>query len=330
MSMLIPILGVLGVLLAADLYLHKKYERTAAVNVWGYRGPPIGRKSAGETRVAVLGGSTAFGYGPYWDGAFPFLLERRLNATGRGRYSVVNLAYNNEGAYSLRFTLEDYTYLDYDIAILYEGYNDLTDAPQFQVFRRQSPIFRLTGYFPIFPMIAREKAYALLYGGNISQGYAEGKTVFSPGLTTRATARALELAAATATSLERQVGRMTVDTTVPTKISPTDACAERWFHYCGSMQRAIEWARARGKGVLVGTQPYLSDIHVDQQRALAGLLRRFESDKLIRHVNLGRAVDLKKNPHIAYDGVHLTAEGNDVIASGLVQPVLDMTDLLRR
>ena len=37
----------------------------------------------------------------------------------------MNLAYNNEGAYSFRFTLGDYLYLDYDLAILYEGYNDL-------------------------------------------------------------------------------------------------------------------------------------------------------------------------------------------------------------
>ena len=36
-----------------------------------------------------------------------------------------NLGYNNEGADSLRFTLEDYLWLDYDAAILYEGYNDV-------------------------------------------------------------------------------------------------------------------------------------------------------------------------------------------------------------
>jgi hypothetical protein len=178
--------------------------------------------------------------------------------------------------------------------------------------------------------VAKEKAYALMYGGNITQGYADAKTVFQPGLASRATARALEMAAATATALERQVGRLTVDPTMAAETSATDGCSARWAHYCASMRRAIEWARAHGKGVLVGTQPYLSDSHVDQQRALSGLLQQFQADSLVRHVNLGLAVDLAKNPQIAYDGVHLTAEGNDVIAEGFVQPVLHMSDLLER
>ena len=42
-----------------------------------------------------------------------------------GAYTVVNLAYNNEGAYSFTFTMKDYGYLDHDLVCLYEGYNDL-------------------------------------------------------------------------------------------------------------------------------------------------------------------------------------------------------------
>ena len=42
----------------------------------------------------------------------------------------MNLGYNNEGAYSFRATLEDYAWLDYDLALLYEGYNDMmADEP---------------------------------------------------------------------------------------------------------------------------------------------------------------------------------------------------------
>jgi len=40
-------------LLATDIYLHRKYERSAGFNIWGYRGPAAGRKQPGEYRVAA-------------------------------------------------------------------------------------------------------------------------------------------------------------------------------------------------------------------------------------------------------------------------------------
>ena len=50
-------------LLAFDVYLHHRVQYAAGVNVWGYRGDVVGRKKPGETRIIVLGGSTAFGTG---------------------------------------------------------------------------------------------------------------------------------------------------------------------------------------------------------------------------------------------------------------------------
>src|SRR3954451_17440550 len=77
-------------LLAADIYLHSKYQRTGGFNIWGYRGPVAGRKKPGEYRVAVLGGSAAFGYGVKWDESMPAMLERRLaeRSAGRRPFSV--------------------------------------------------------------------------------------------------------------------------------------------------------------------------------------------------------------------------------------------------
>ena len=40
-------------LLAADVYLHRKYEKSAGFNICGYRGPVAPRKKAGEYRVVV-------------------------------------------------------------------------------------------------------------------------------------------------------------------------------------------------------------------------------------------------------------------------------------
>jgi hypothetical protein len=320
----------LGVFLMLDLYLHAKYERTASVNRWGYRGPVVGGKRADEYRVVVLGGSTAFGYGPDWDGSFPYLLERKLNETAgrQWRYSVVNLAYNNEGAYAFRYTLEDYFYLRYDLAILYEGYNDLGDRPNLRVLRRDSGLFRTTGYLPIFPLILREKAAVMLYG-QVGRAYS-GATVFRADVAGRATAGALEVAAATAESLERQLGHLTRDWRSAEAVIPETGCGDRWRQYCGAVDDAIRWARARQVGVLVGTQPFISDRHVEQQAALAAMLRdRFRDDPGVAHVQLGAAVDLR-DASLAYDGMHLNTQGNAIIAQGFVEPVLRMASTLRR
>src|SRR2546427_6644265 len=124
-------------LLVADLLLHRRAERSAGLNIWGYRGPTVPRRHPGGPRVVVLGGSTVFGYGVTWDQAFPAALERSLKASAPGpQWSVVNLGYNNEGAYSFRFTLEDFAYLEPDVVILYEGYNDMIgdDGPNTSLF----------------------------------------------------------------------------------------------------------------------------------------------------------------------------------------------------
>src|SRR5215471_9014105 len=173
--------GVVTVLLlGVDAYLHSRVQRDGGVNVWGYRGPTIGRKAANEIRIAVFGGSTAFGYGVRWNEAFPYYLESLLNraARGRRRYTVVNLGAPAQGAFGFQFDLADYAYLQYDVAILYEGYNDLgaTDLPEAVppreavntlLWRRQSPVFRATGYMPILPLVFREKAMKLRSGGQL-------------------------------------------------------------------------------------------------------------------------------------------------------------------
>src|SRR4029079_19632291 len=128
----------------------------------------------------------------------------------RGTYSVVNLGYNNEGAFSFAFTLKDYESLQYDLACLYEGYNDMMADPRrpnVSVFRHDSPVFRLTGYLPIFPIIFKEKAAMMLSGGDATALYRsdDGKTRFRPGLHVRTTAEVLRVTANVGQSLERQL-----------------------------------------------------------------------------------------------------------------------------
>jgi lysophospholipase L1-like esterase len=325
---LAAITGALAILLA-DIYLHFRVQNLAGVNVWGYRGAVVGRKSPGEIRVVVLGGSTAFGYGLPANESWSFYLEELLNSSGSGqKYRVVNLGAPGQGAYGFAFDLADYAYLRYDVVILYEGYNDLGNPMAFDptpavvnhyLWRRQSPVFRLTGYFPILPLVFREKAMALRSGGQLDAAY-RGEVHFSPGLAARMTASALTSAATVAEAVGRRVGRLTDGAA----LSHAQLDTTSWRSYTDSVVKAVADARTRGARVIVVTQPYISDAHVAQQRALtAAIASRFDDDSGVRHVNLGTAVDLRDSS-VAYDGIHLVARANRTIAEHLVQPVREI------
>lgn len=325
------------VLLSIDIFLHGRFEKSAGFNIWGYRGPAVPKKKQGEYRVVVLGGSSAYGYGVTWDRAMPAALERKLDevTVPRKRFTVINLGYNNEGAYSFAPTLQDYLWLRYDLACLYEGYNDVMGdprSPNLSVFRHESPVFRLTGYLPIFPMIFKEKAAAILHGGDIGAAYHDSKTVFRPGLAARATAGALNAAAGIGASFERQLGRVSVEAHHEITDVASTGCKYPWQEYCRSMLVAIEFALQHNTQVLIVTQPYDSRTtyvnlrHREQQREMAAMLsRRFAGDPRVRYLNFGERVDLT-NPALSFDRMHLTADGNERLAGGLVQPVLEMAD----
>src|SRR6266852_1097457 len=87
--------AIVSILLGADLYLHHKH----GMNLWGYRGPAVGRKQPGEKRIVVLGGSTAWGFGLGVGQDFPGQLQRRFaehsRTDGSASIKVLNLGFNN-------------------------------------------------------------------------------------------------------------------------------------------------------------------------------------------------------------------------------------------
>ena len=326
---------VAALLLGMDVYLHSRVQQDGGVNVWGYRGPTIGRKAANEVRIAVFGGSTAFGYGVRWNEAFPYYLESLLNREARDahRYTVVNLGAPAQGAFGFRFDLADYAYLRYDVAILYEGYNDLgaTDLPEAVpprdavntlLWRRQSPVFRATGYMPILPLVFREKAMKLRSGDQLDAAY-RGQVAFRPGLASSASAGALQAAAAIAEALGKSIGRLAGDPALAATAGTFDT--NTWRHYTDNVIAAVRLARARSVKVVIVTQPYASDTHVSQQRALArAVASTFGADPGVTYVNLGTVIDLRDRT-VAYDGLHLVPSGNRRIAEALVPTLLAVT-----
>jgi len=330
---LLSVALALVVALAADLYLQRRAERSAGLNRWGYRGPILGRKQPGEVRVALLGGSTMFGYGATWDEAIPALLERDLNQRYPERtWRGLNLGYNTEGAFAFVPNLEAFEYLAYDVVGLYEGYNDMVgdEDPNHVVVREQSPIFRATGYFPILPLAFREKAMALRSGGDLEASYSAtrgepAKTVFRPGVASRTSAGALDAAAAIADSMGRQFEHLSDKTPVPSVNRQLD-CPSPWASYCDSMYRAVRYALDQGKRVLVMGQPRPADAsgrarHEDQQRALAGMVaRQFGNEPRVTYLSLATAVDLA-DADKSFDQMHLSVDGNRLVAAAMVESV---------
>jgi hypothetical protein len=247
---------------------------------------------------------------------------------------VVNLAYNNEGAYSFKFTLQDYAYLDYDVVSFHSGYNDLILDPNANrsVYRRESPVFRAVGYMPILPLVLREKASAWLYG-DITAGYRKARgeqvPVFRPGVASAASAGVVKAVASVGPSDNRPVEPVPAQSAPVTGVAPARGCPYPWQNYCRGLFDAVDYALGNSKRVLVVTEPYLPgtarSLHMYQQTVMAEALQRvYGNNPRVRYVNGGPAVDLS-DPGFGYDRMHLTARGAAVVALQLVDPIVELS-----
>jgi len=281
-----------GSLLILDTWVRSRFP---LLNRHGYTGPVLGAKSQGEYRIAVLGGSTVLGYGmASWREAFPAYLESDLQPHVR----VANLGFNNQGTYSFAFTIRQYAYLRPDLVVFYEGYNDLSGMNMID-FRQLSVLFRWTGYYPMLPIVAGEKAM-LLRVGDLRAAYAGKTIVFTPSLAQRSEASILEMIK----MLDR--GGPTFKTTY------TDGTA----FYLANIRRAIEEAKQSHIAVMVVGQPRINARHSAQQAALHTMLCAEYRD--VPYVDV--ALDLH-DPALCWDGMHLTADGNRAVAAAIASAV---------
>jgi hypothetical protein len=337
-AMSLSVVAALFLLLVADLVLHARAERSAGLNRYGYRGPVVGRKQEGELRVVMLGGSTVFGYGVGWTESIPAQLEPRLQSRLRRPVTVVNLGFNNEGAFAFVPNLEDFDYLDADVIVLYEGYNDLPGDTGVNraVFRRHSAIYRAVGYFPILPLYLEEKAMTLRHGSDLNVGYdaerrrvAKEKVVFEPNLAKRTSAGALEAIAAMTRALDGQLEE-TRNVPRPPAIAASASklgCTFPYVTYCESVAAAVRFGLDRGKGVVVGAQPRIdgregSLMHALQEQVLNGMVTTiFASDRRVVYADLSDLLDMHDTT-VTFDGMHLNPIGNGKVADALVEPIL--------
>jgi hypothetical protein len=167
--------------------------------------------------------------------------------------------------------------------------------------------------------VLREKYFDWRYSGDIGKGYRASdasQTVFRPDDEAAA--------AAAAASLEQRLGGLSGNA------SPaTGHCGDTWRAYCATVLDAVRGGRARGKLILVASQPFISDRHVEQQTALrSALAAQFGQDAGVAYADFGRLLDVR-DPSMAFDGMHLTAAGNRVLANAFAPAVTTLIEASR-
>ena len=321
----LSLLFFFAILLSLDLYYHKKFLMSAGLNYKGYRGEVLGRKEKNEIRIAVLGGSSVFGYGVRYFEALPAQLEKDLQAYSDARgtnkkIKVINLAYNNEGAYAFYYNLKDFSALDYDYVLIYAGYNDLGGG-NVTVYRHKNPIFRIFGYMPIIPMLAREKIMVIQSGGQLEKAYLGQKIVFKPNTKDRIKVAILNNFLGVYNNLEENVGKLK-------KMKNLDFDPERlkkdpFSWYVHFMKKSIDYAMENKKKVIVITQPYINKAHIIEQDAMRAMLdKEYSGNPNLLYVNLGESISLKDET-LSFDNMHLTVKGCKTMANIISDKIRD-------
>jgi len=133
-----------------DVAAHRRHD-PYVINQFGYRGPARASKHRGELRIVIVGGSAAFAAGTPWRSTLgPELVSAINKITGAPDDApfadVQNLAEPVSGPDSYLPTLKAYDYLKPYLVAIYDGYDSVGGELHG---RRQSFLFRLTGYLPI-------------------------------------------------------------------------------------------------------------------------------------------------------------------------------------
>ena len=161
--------GILTIYFLDRLIGTKLNDLYNGYNHKGYRGIVKKAKPKNYKRIAMFGGSVIGGYGVNYRDAIPFLLENKFS---NKNIDVVNLGMNGNGIYGINKDVKSYLYLDYDIAVIHNGYNDCT-IKRFNKSntRNSSFFFRNFNYLPIIDTYVQEKLYLILNSNNKKENH---------------------------------------------------------------------------------------------------------------------------------------------------------------
>ncbi len=263
-ALVLAVLAIAG----ADLAAHKRVETLAGLNMRGYRGRVALQRRPNELRIAVVGGTRAFGWGEPISGTtvagVQFELSRVLDVPSKPLMPIVAINLGQIGARpeSYPATLSRYAYLKPDYLVILD---DLGEAGPSRPFD-PSGVFALTGYQPMLPLVLEEK-------GAVTRARVLGAPLEYAGRALASADRALARAA--------RVRRET-----PASASSPEV-------YAAAMIAAVDAAHRQARGVVVAVSPVDTPAQRRNLSALeAALPRAFGAPRWLRVVDLGRVPQL--------------------------------------
>jgi hypothetical protein len=271
--------------------------RQTAWNIRGYRGRVLWHKARGEVRVFAVGGSTTYGYTVEVNDTYPAQLETVLNQKlgGRPPVTVANLGHLSDSSVCYEPTYRDYQYLDADIVILYEGYNDVgapSKRAERDCYQQGSVMFRWTGFFPIAPVYLREKWFKLRYG-SITAGYEAY--------------RAQQIQ-------QRELAP-----------SPQLPPIPAYENYERNVLNFVGKRLQEGKSVIFASQPYIGNVgHMIQQDRIRVALEPFMANPRFRYRDFRYIFGGKWDKTWFSELMWLNPRGNQALAEKMSEPVLDL------
>lgn len=271
-----------------DIKIGEKMNfKYAGYNYKGYRGEIKGPKKKEFQRIITLGGSTTFGYGTTFKESWPYLLEQLLQKK-EYKIDIVNLGLQSNTIRGILLDLNHYDYFDFDIAIIYSGYNDCFYRGLTEVLaRHQNFFFKNFGYLPIIQTYLVEKT-VITIGKDINEFYASKKKSYI----------------------------MCDDKSVE-DISSEDISVfinKINDNYIKNFRKVIENLISQNKTIVVMHQPIMytngGKLQKIQKDLLKKMLRDYETVKQVDTIN---SLDVS-NKNLFFDNQHLKYEGNLIIS----------------
>jgi hypothetical protein len=322
--LVVEALAIAGALtLALDLREHGRVAPLGGVNEWGYRGPVARQRQQGEIRIAIVGGTRAFGWGVPASALVAELRRVIMLTTDRPGADVrpvvvVNLGRLGALPDAYPEIIEHFSSLQPDYICLYDDLGVRGGSPTTGT-DGTSGIYGLTGYAPALPLVLREKGMIWRLG-DVRLGYAsaESQRNSKTPIVRRAAGTTLQTLGETLDLADRRLSSL-VSRNQTKQPGRADAA------YAEAMLAAVDMAHRHARsGVVVVTSPPDTAEQTANLRALEARLDDLSgSTPWLRVVNLRDDPPLS-DPALRLDGWNYASAGIARVASRIAPALLSL------
>lgn len=267
----------------------------AGYNYKGYRGYIKEQKKKNYQRIVTLGGSTTFGYGTNFLESWPYQLEENLKKNNF-KYDVVNLGIQSNRIKGIYLDLLHYDYLNYDLAIIYSGYNDCFYKGKIDYLSRHDNFFfRNFNYLPIIQIYIVEKL-VLTLNLNLEDYYLNKKKKTNYLMCNDPNIKKI-----TNEEIDKFTGQIDKN-------------------YIRYYEKVIDLLNSKKKKIIVMHQPlYGGELQQIQKMRLIESLKKYNS---IIQIDMEEYIKTN-NKNLFLDDMHLTKQGNSIIAQKIYNLLID-------